>query len=525
MKVLVSDSLSKEGIEILEKAKGLTVDVKPTITAEELKNVIGDYDALVVRSRTKVTAEVIEHARKLKLIGRAGVGVDNVDVPAATRRGIIVMNTPAGNTLSTAEQTMALLLCLSRNTARADASVRQGVWEPKKFVGVELYGKILGIVGLGRIGSEVAHRARAFGMKVIAYDPFISAEKAGETEIQLADLKKLLKESDYITVHTPHSEETHHLIGKNEFAQMKKGVRIINCARGGIIDEEALLEAIKSGQVAGAALDVFEKEPPAKDNPLLGLEGVVVTPHLGASTAEAQVKVGVDIANQVVDALKNRVFRNAVNIPSVAPELLPKLAPFISLAERLGSLQAQLNPGRLEQVDVEYLGIDYDNRAITSALLKGILEPILGEAVNYVNAPFLAKERGIKVRVSEGTRTVDFANLIKITLKTDRAETVAEGTVFGEKIARLVRIDDYIMDAVPEGCLLICRNNDVPGVIGQIGTILGGNKVNIGSFQLGRTARGGIALSVLNLDSVPSVQILDQLRKIKEIVEVKFVKL
>lgn len=524
MKVLVSDKLADEGIEILQKAKGIKVDVNPTLTQEQLKKCIGNYDALIVRSRSKVTREVIERARKLKVIGRAGVGVDNIDVPTATKRGIIVMNTPAGNTVSTAEQTITLLLTLSRNTTRADASVRAGGWERKKFTGVEVYDKVMGIVGLGKIGTEVARRAKAFGMRIIAFDPFIAAEKAEHLEIKLVDFKELLKESDYITVHTPLTDETYHMIGKKEFARMKKGVRIINCARGGIVDEEALYAAIKNGRVAGAALDVFEKEPP-KDNPLLKLDCVVTTPHLGASTREAQVKVGVDAAHQVIDALKGKSIRNALNIPSVGPELLVKLTPFISLAEHLGSLLAQITEGRFEQVAIDYKGIEYDTRPITIALIKGILEPILKETVNYINASLLAKERGLKVKVSESTTVENFANLIKITLLTDRMETIVEGTVFGENIARLVRIDDYFMDAVPEGRLLICKNKDLPGVIGKIGTTLGKNKVNIASFQLGRTTKGGIALSVLNLDSSPSSKILDKLKKIKEIVGVKLVEL
>lgn len=524
MKVLVSDNLAKQGVEILKKAGGIDVDVNTSLTPAQLKKAIGKYDALIVRSKTKVTGEIIKSARKLKVIGRAGVGVDNIDIPAASKRGIIVMNTPAGNTLSTAEQTFALLLSLSRNTTQANTSVKAGNWEKKKFTGVEIYDKVLGIVGLGKIGTEVARRARAFGMNVVAYDPFIAAEKAEQLDIKVVELPELLKTSDYITVHTPLTDDTYHIIGKKEFAKMKTGVRVLNCARGGIVDETALCEAIESGKVSGAALDVFEKEPP-KDNPLLKFDCVITTPHLGASTTEAQVKVGIDVAYQIIDALKGKSIRNALNIPSVGPELLSKLKPFIELAERLGSLQSQITEGRFERITIEYKGISYDTRPITIAILKGILEPIMKEGVNYINAPILAKERKIRVTVSETATVEDFANLIKITLKTDKTSTIVEGTIFGEKTARLVRVNDYFMDAIPEGCLLICKNKDVPGVIGQIGTILGKSRVNIAGFQLGRTKKGGIALSVLNLDSLPDRKVLQKLEKIKEITEVRRVKI
>lgn len=526
MKLLVSDSLSREGLEVLQREKGLEVDVKTGLSPQELRKVIKDYDGLIVRSATKVTGEVIEAGAKLKVIGRAGVGLDNIDVDAATKRGIVVMNAPGANTISTAEHTMTMILALSRNISQADASVRRKEWDRKRFMGIELYEKILGIVGLGRIGSEVAKRALAFGMKVVAYDPFLSPDMAKQQEVELCDLKELLRRSDYISVHTPLTDETRHMISDLQFKKMKDGVRIINCARGGIIDEEALLKAIKSGKVAGAALDVFEKEPP-KDNPLVDLECVVTTPHLGASTEQAQIKVAIDIARQMVDALSNRGIRNAVNMPSVAPEVFKKIQPYIILAERLGSLQIQLIEGHLKKVKIKYCGdvIAHELGPITLALIKGLLDPILKETVNYVNAPLIARERGIEVVETKSTAAFDFTTLITVDSETDKMKSSISGTLFGKSDPRIVIIDGYHVDAIPGGYMVIIYNEDKPGVIGRLGTVMGDSNINIASMTFGRRKKGGNAITVLNVDNPVPLKLLEQMKGFDYIQDIKFVKL
>lgn len=526
MKVLVSDPLSEQGVAILKKEPGFEVDVKPKMPKEELLACISNYEALVVRSETKVTKEVIEAGKNLKIIGRAGVGLDNVDIETASKRGIIVMNTPGGNTISTAEQTFSLLLALSRNIPQAVASLKAKKWDRKKYTGVEVYGKTLGILGLGRIGAEVAKRAQAFGMKVIATDPFISAERAQQLGVELVKKSELIKRADYITVHAPLNAETKSMIGPEEFEYMKDGVRIINCARGGIVEEKSLYENLKSGKVAGAALDVYEQEPPL-ESPLLDLENCVTTPHLGASTEEAQVNVAIEIAEQVVDALKGRTVRNAINVPAIEPEVLTLIRPYLTLAEKLGSLQAQLAEGGIQEVRVHYSGevCKYNVSPITVAIVKGILDPILNETVNYVNAPFLAKERGIKVIESKSSEAEDFATLIAVTVKTETKESSAVGTLFGKNDPRIVRLDGFHIDAVPFGYMIILSNEDVPGIIGSVGVTLGKHKINIAGLALGRKEKGGLAVTGLNVDEFVPDNVLAEIRKLPHVLGAKLVKL
>ncbi len=526
-KVLISDLLSKEAVNILEKEKEFKVDVNIRLTPEELKKVIKDYDALVVRSGTKVTKDIINAADKLKIIGRAGVGLDNVDVEAASKKGIIVVNTPAGNTISTAEHTISMMLALSRNIPQADHSTKSGEWERKKFMGVELYGKTLGIVGLGRIGTEVAKRALSFDMKVLAYDPYLSMEKAKELGIEPTDFNTLLKKADYITMHTPLTDDTRHMISDKEFAIMKKGARIINCARGGIIDENALAKAIESGHIAGAAIDVYEEEPPKNSRLLKLTDKVVLTPHLGASTEEAQVNVAIDVANTVRDALLGRGVKNAVNVPSVDPEIYKIIEPYLKLAENIGAMQAQLVDGHINRVRIRYVGdiIKYDLAPFTVSIMKGMLTPILQETVNFVNALVIAKERGINIIESRTSEIQDFASLVVVEVETDSKKSSICGTLFTKVDPRIVKINEFYVDCVPEGNMLIVFNKDVPGIIGQIGTIFGKNSINVASVSFGREAKGGRAISVWNVDSDVPKKVLDELKSAKNIYEIKLVKL
>jgi D-3-phosphoglycerate dehydrogenase len=526
-KILVSDPLAEEGIKILEKENDFKVDIKPKLPPEELKKIIKDYDALIVRSETKVTQDIISNAEKLKIIGRAGVGLDNVDVDAASKKGIIVMNAPAGNTISTAEHTISLMLALSRNIPQAYMSMREGKWDRKKFMGTELYNKTLGVVGLGRIGTEVAKRALSFKMKVLGYDPYLSEERAKKTDIELVDLKTLLKQSDYITVHTPLTDETKHIIGKEEFKIMKAGARIINCARGGIIDEKALDEALESGKVAGAALDVYEKEPPPPDSSLLKRDNVVTTPHLGASTEEAQVNVSVDIAESVRDAMLDKGIRNAVNVPSVDSETLKNLKPYLNLAEKIGLLQFQLTEGNVFKVKVKYIGdvIEYDVTPITMAIVKGLLSPILQETINYMNALLIAKTRGIEVAESKTSEIIDFANAIAVTVETNKGKNLVMGSLFTKTDPRIIRINNFYVDLVPRGHMIYISNKDLPGVVGSIGTILGKNNINIAGMTFGRITPGGDAITVLNIDSKPGPEIIRELSKTKNINDVRVMKL
>jgi len=525
MKVLISDNLSPVGVEILKKA-GLEVDARSKTSVEEIEKIIGDYDALIIRSATKVTKELLDKAVRLKVVGRAGSGLDNVDTAAATKKGVVVMNTPGGNTVTTAEHTIGMLFSCARMIPQAYASLKAGKWEKKKFEGVELYDKTLGVVGLGAIGGVVANRAVGLGMKVLAYDPFISTEKAKNLGIELADLPTIYKLSDFITIHTPKTKETTNLINKETIAQMKDGVRIINCARGGIVNEQDLYEALRSGKVAGAAFDVFEKEPP-ENNPLLTLENFIASPHLGASTREAQENVAVAVAEQVVDYLIAGTVRNAVNVPSVPADQLPALSPYINLAERMGLFIAQLYEGGLTQVTVEYSGevANLKQDPITLAALKGLLTPTLQENVNYVNAPLIARDRGIDVKVSKSSEATEYTSLVTLRIKAGGRDVSAAGTLNSKKEPRIIQVGNFPMETVPEGDMLVLMNNDKPGVIGGIGTLLGQNGINIARMQFGREKQGGLAMSVVSIDSAVSDELMGKIKKLPNVLSVKMVKI
>ena len=526
MKVLISDSMSDKAQEVF-KAKGVEFDVITGMKPEELKAKIGDYAGLAIRSATKVTAEILEAATNLKVIGRAGIGVDNVDVIEATNKGVIVMNTPGGNTITTAEHAVAMMVALARNIPQATASMRQAKWEKKRFEGTELTGKTLGIVGVGNIGSIVANRAQGLHMDVVAYDPFIGEEAADKMGIALVELDELYKRSDFISIHVPLLKETKNLVGKAAFAKMKKSVKLINCARGGIVNETELAEAIKSGLVSGAAFDVFETEPPAADNPLLGLDEVILTPHLGASTAEAQEKVAVAIADQIADYLNTGTVRNALNVPSVPAELLASLGPYIKLGEKLGAFLGQTLEGAAEEITIEYSGdvVEYDVAPITIACIKGLLAQVMDLNVNFVNAPVVAKERGIKVVEVKSSRAIDFASSVTIKVKTKKAERLIEGALFGKAEPRIVRIDDFFLDAVPEGTLLVLENSDKPGVIGNVGTLLAESKVNIARLHLGRNEDGGSAVSVWSIDAPLTDEVKEKVLGLPNVISARIVEL
>ncbi len=525
MKVLVSDSISPKGVDILKKA-GLVVDVKTGMKPEELKACIGEYDGLVIRSATKVTAEIIEAAERLKVIGRAGSGLDNVDKAAATKKGIVVMNTPGGNTVTTAEHSIAMLFAVARLIPQATASMKAGKWEKKKFMGVELFNKTLGIVGLGNIGSQVAKRAQGLEMHVIAYDPFLSEERAKTLGVRKVSLGELFSQSDFITIHTPMTAETKGVINAKTIATMKNGVRIINCARGGIVNEQDLYEALKSGKVAGAALDVFEKEPP-ENNPLLTLENVVCTPHLGASTEEAQENVALAVAEQIADYLVCGVIRHAVNFPSIPTDQVPRLQPYITLAEKLGGFASQIFEGGATEITLEYRGsaAEINTAPVTIAAIKGFLSPILLETVNFVNAPVIAKERGIEVKETKSADAGDYQGMIALRIRAGSKESYVAGTLFSKKDPRVILIDSFKVEIVPDGELLLIYNNDRPGVIGGIGTLLGDKGINIARMHFGRETAGGMAISVVSVDTAPSDEILEQIKALPNVLSFKHIKL
>ncbi|NLX92053.1 MAG: phosphoglycerate dehydrogenase [Firmicutes bacterium] len=523
-KVLVSDPVSEEGVNLLKEVA--QVDIRPDLSPQELVEVIGEYDALLVRSGTQVTADVIKAGKKLKVIGRAGVGVDNIDVDKATEGGILVVNAPEGNTISAAEHTMALMLALARNISRASASVRENLWQRSKFLGVELYKKTLGIIGLGRIGSEVAKRARAFGMHILAYDPYISTEQVEKLGITSATPEEIFALADFITLHVPKTSSTHHMIGAAELAKMKDGVRIINCARGGLIDEKALHDAILRGKVAGAALDVFEEEPP-KDNPLLKLDQVIGTPHLGASTQEAQINVAIQVAEQISHVLKGEPVHMAVNAPVLPPEVMAEVEPFIPLMDTMGSFYMQVFNGRVEKIEVTYNGeiASYPVAPLTTALLIGFLRFMLKSNVNFVNAPLLAKQRGIKVNEICSKSAASFHNFISVKVFAGQNSYTIAGTLFEGNDIRIVQIGDYRIEVVPSRYMLVSRYYDKPGTIGRVGTILGENNINIGNMQVGRQKSKGEALMVLQVDHPVTEDMLKEIDKGENIISTRFVEL
>ena len=515
-KILISDPLSEDGIFPLREADNLEVVVDTGLTPEELLQKIDQFDGILVRSQTQVTREVIEKAHHLKVIGRAGVGVDNIDLDAATENGIIVVNAPDGNTNSAAEHTMAMLMSLARNIPQAYMSIKNKEWDRKSYVGVELREKTLGIVGLGRIGGEVARRAKGQRMNVIAYDPFFTKEQAEAMGIGFGTLDEVIEAADFITVHTPLLKETRHIINKDAFAKMKDGVRIINCARGGIINEDDLYDAIVAGKVAGAALDVFEEEP-AVDHKVLTLKEVIATPHLGASTVEAQENVAIDVSHDVVRILDGGLARNPVNIPSVPREIMRKIEPYFYLSEKLGQFLAQLETGGIEQININYAGdlTALEIAPLTQNTLKGLLSHYLGTRVNNVNASYLAERRGITVHENKTSAARGFTNLMTVEILTKSGKRRVSGTLLNGLGARIVKIDDYSMDVIPEGHLVLVQHQDQPGAIGRVGNLLAENDVNIATMQVGRQHVGGSAIMMLIIDRPLTDEELEQMRSME----------
>lgn len=512
MKVLISDNLAESGIERLLAIPEFDVEVNTSLTHDELRQIIKEYDALVIRSGTKVSADIIDAAVNLKVIARAGIGLDNVDVAAASKHGIVVMNTPEGNVITTAEHTIAMMLSVSRNIPQANSSLKDNKWEKKRFRGKEVFNKVLGVIGVGRIGRIVADRAKGMRMNVIGYDPYISSDVIDKLGIEGVTLDELFARSDYITVHTPMTQETRNIINAESFKKMKKGVFILNCARGGIVNEEALYEAIQSEIVAGAALDVFVKEPPV-DNPLLTLGQVIATPHLGASTDEAQENVAIAVADQVIDYLLGGTIRNAVNAPNIDGTVLLRLRPYLTLAEKLGSLIMQITSGAIKEVSIEYIGevTTVETQPLTISILKGMLAPVLGDMVNFVNVPIHVKERNIRVTESMRSEAEDFTNLISIYVKTSEQQNLVAGTIFGKKDPRLVRINDFRLEAAMEGHLVLIYNIDTPGTIGAIGTCLGRHNINISMMDVGQVLERGQNIIFLRTDTPVPKLVVDEL--------------
>jgi len=525
-RVLVSDDLSPEAVRILQAA-GLEVDVKVGLKPEALEEIIGAYDGLAVRSATKVNAKLLAKATRLKVIGRAGVGVDNVDLDAATRRGVVVMNTPGGSSVTVAELALALMLSLSRHVPAATASVKAGRWEKKKFQGHEMAGKVLGVVGIGAIGSALVERAVAMKMHVVAYDPFISLEAAAKLGAELVDLDALWGRADVISLHVPLTEQTRNLVNASTLAKMKKGALLLNCARGGIVDEKALADALASGHLGGAALDVFDKEPPPPDHPLFALDSFVCTPHLGASTEEAQSAVAAAIAEQLAAYLVRGEVKNAVNVQGLPKEVVEQLAPYMPLAERLGSLAAQLAPPGMQEVVIEVSGelASVPMKPLANRALVGILQHFLDTPVNEVSAPAIAKDRGIVVREVRSAEAPDYASLVAVRLKGSAGEVVVAGTVYGKRDARVVGVNAFRLEAVPEGHVILCENDDAPGVVGNLGMALGGAGVNIARISLSRLEDRSRAFAYLNVDSPPSAEVLDRVRALPHVRSVRAIKL
>src|ERR1700722_420236 len=529
MKILICDPISPKGIALFQQRKEFNVIVlKQRLPEAELLPLVKDVEAMVVRSETKIPSAVIAAAPKLRVVGRAGVGVDNVDVDAATQRGIVVMNTPAGNTISTAELTFSMLMALARKIPQAHASMKAGEWNRKAFSGVELYNKTIGILGMGRIGSEVARRAIVFGMRVLAYDPYLTLSRANAMQVELVELDEVFARADFITVHMPMSDETKGMINAAAFAKMKTGVRVLNCARGGIINEVDLCAAIKDGKVAGAALDVYETEPPPKDFPLRDLPQVIMTPHLGASTEEAQENVGIEVAEAITDYLLNGAVRNAVNLPNLDAKTYALVKPYLALGEKLGRLAAQLSPKRNDRLVVTYGGkaTEVPSDPITRFVLKGFLESAGGKDVNQVNVRALADSLGLRVEEIKSNEETDFNEWLHLAVYSGDQKISAGGTLYGSKHhARIVRLNSMPVEIVPEGVLLFLNNKDRPGIVGHLGTLMGRHNVNIASMSLSRDIAGGRALTVLNLDSVPPPAVLEELQKDPDISNVRVVKL
>lgn len=526
-KVLVADPISERGVAELSLGGQLDVTVKTGLPEAELLKIIPDFAGLVVRSQTKVNATVLAAATNLKVIGRAGVGVDNVDVNAATANGVIVMNTPGGNTISTAEHAFSLLVSIARSIPQADASVKTGKWDRKKFEGVELYNKTLAVLGMGRIGSEIARRAIAFGMRVVAYDPYLSSSKARSMQVELAEtIDEILPMADFITMHMPLTDETRHMLDTRRLALTKKGVRIVNCARGGLIDEAALAEALASGQVAAAALDVFEVEPPPADFVLRSAPNIVFTPHLGASTAEAQENVGIEIAQAIRAALLEGEIRNAVNVPSIDARTLAVLGPWIELCDRLGKFVSQIAPRRTCTLRVRFSGkvSEHDLTPLSRSVLTGFLKAAGGSEVNQVNAPALAKNLGLNVVESRHSESGEFSDLIEVVSESEEGTVTVGGTLYGAK-PRIVTVNGNFVEIIPAGTVMLLENRDRPGIVGHIGTLLGGQNVNIAGMSLSRDAVGGKALTLLNLDSAPGETTMQQILDDSDIVSARVIRL
>lgn len=526
-KVLVSDKLSEDGLEVFRKA-GFEVDHLPEITQDEIRDSIAKYDAWVVRSRSKATAEILAKADKLRVIGRAGVGIDNVDVPAASKRGIIVMNTPGGNTISTAEHAIALMLAAARKIPAADASMKAGKWDKKSFMGRELRGKTLGIFGLGRIGQEVCRRMKGFGMTVVAYDPFVSEEVMKHLGVELCEVDDICKRADFLTIHTPLSPETKKMINAERLGTMKKSAIIVNCARGGIIDEEALAAALEAGTIAGAALDVFENEPIAEDHPLRKAKNCIVTPHIAASTHEAQENVAIQVAEQIVEVLVNSNIINALNAPSIDPNILSALKPYLTLCEKLGRFASQFVEGRVKRLTCRYSGsvLEYPLPPLTTAFAKGFVEPTTDMPVNYVNAMHVLQERGIEILETKRSMQFRYSNLMTLVVEMeDKSEHIFSGTVFDPDHGRIVMVNDKAFVALPEGNLVVVENRDVPGVIGSVGTFFGQRQLNIAEMTWGRTDQDDRAMTIINIDGDLKPEVLAELRKLPNIMSARLIRL
>jgi len=520
MKILVADSIAEEGIQFLRS--NAQVDVKTKLTPERLKAIIGDYDALIVRSQTKVRAEIIEAGKKLKVIGRAGVGTDNIDVDAATRKGIVVVNAPTGNTVAAAEHTIALMLALARNVPQANSYLKSGKWQREAMIGTELRNKTLGIIGLGNVGSEVAKRVQAFEMRVIAHDPFVSKEYAGNIKVDMVSLDQLLREADFISLHVPLTAATKNLISSKELAKLKTTARIINCARGGLIDEEAIVKAIKAGKIAGAAFDVFDKEP-VTNSALFAEDKIIVTPHLGASTIEAQASISRDIAEEVLAVLQGRFSKYAVNAPHIAPEL----APFMKVATTIGNLASQLMEGQIKSTHITYSGgvANYDCNTIKTALISGLLQQASEERVNLVNVGFIAAQRGLKISEEKEATCQNYSNLLTLEVNTNVGTTTISGTVRDSEL-HIVQFNDFWMDIVPSGgYFLFCDHVDQPGLVGTIGNITGKADINISSMHLSRLQPRGKALMILALDESLGEEHLQEILALPGIYSAKAVKL